>query len=343
MNWDSDGLRAAALRLLLCGSVRCTGIAAPLLAELEELGLVTPGRRSGEFRLRHGVEPRLRQFLVVRWPGLAEDENAFRSAPETISAAALRMRRRMPLGFPSGKEMLNRRTWSAWAGSHSKSGFATPPANTVLTADAGLRVRANAGLRIMGEEGTCLSVDEWQGTFGEITVPERAFGRHWQVSGTLPTLIMTVENLGAFIDFPGLPCLLLIHAPGQDTTLATRFIDRLPSEVRWLHFGDIDPAGLRIGSSVSASGSGRVPTVWIPRVAAELLETHARKLDQPWPVEKLWPALMACPVIRWLVGHQRWLEHEAMVLLPGFAEELAQLVQRLPTGRGACLVAGGSD
>lgn len=327
MKWDNDELRAVALRLLLSGTVKVSKAAAPLLEELEELGLVTPSARKGEFLLPSRQQEKLRQYLAERWTQLGEAELAFACRSNAITAGALRKMRRSPLKLPHGICELNRKTWSAWAGAHSKSGSKGPPDGIVLTSDDGLRLRANVGLQIASEEGLLLPIDGLQAVFGEVLVPERAFGRRWHVAGVMPQLILTVENIGAFVDFPAPPWLLLVHAPGRNTALATRFIARVPADIPWAHFGDLDPTGLDIALSIRSHGHGRPAVPWIPKAASELLESHSLPLDSPWP-ERAWPsALQENPVLRWLSERQRWLEHEAVVLLPGIAEELEELAR----------------
>lgn len=328
MNWSNDELRAVALRLLLSGSVRISKVSAPMLVELEELGVITPSTRKGEFLLPARQKDRLRQYLVARWPQFSEAESAFASCPGKITAPALRNMRRLPLELPDGIRELNRRTWSAWAGAHAKSGFKGAPDGIVLTSDEGLRLRASASLQIASEEGLSIPLDGLQALLGEVMVPERAFGRNWLVSGLMPELILTVENIGAFVDFPAPPQMLLVHAPGRNTALATRFMARLPADIPWAHFGDLDPAGLDIALSIRSSGHGRRPIPWIPLAATALLETHSLPLESPWP-ERVWPeAVQDNPVLRWLTTRHRWLEHEPVVLLPGLAEELANLAVR---------------
>jgi hypothetical protein len=322
VNWDSDELRAAALRLLLLGAIRAIKIAEPLLVELEALGWAVPGRRNGEFHLAPQHKEKFRQYLRVRWAQLDEVEFAYALRPEAISASALRALRRSPLKLPAGITQLNRKTWSAWAGAHSKSGHHTPPNGVLLTTDEDLRLRTNEGLQFIGKDGETLPADACQNMFGEVIVPERGLLRSWRLAGELPKLVLTVENIGAYVDLPLPTWLLLIHAPGRNTVLASRFIDRVPADIPWFHFGDLDPAGLSIALSIRSQDKSRAPIPWIPRVSAELLETHALALDSSWSEQQLPARLLKNPVLGWLVEHQRWLEHEAMVLLPGFADEL---------------------
>lgn len=334
MNWDSDELRAAALKLLLSATIRETKTAAPLLAELEELGIVAPGRCQGEFRLLAEHKAKFRCYLSVRWLQLDKAEQAFSANPETISAIALRALRRRSLTLPSGLTQLNRKTWSAWAGAHSKSGYATPPPGALLTADDVLRLRPNAGLQLIGEQGGALAADTCLALFGELIMPERGLSRNWHVAGELPWLVLTVENIGAYVDFSVPPWLLLVHAPGRNTVLATRFIDRLPPTIPWAHFGDLDPAGIDIALSIRSPDKGRKPIPWIPHIAFELLETHSLPLNCPWPAQTLPRQLLEHPVLNWLVAHQRWLEHESLVLLSEFSAEVSKLAPAFPQARG---------
>lgn len=333
MNWDSDDVRAAALRLLLLATIRETKIATSLLAELEELGIVAPSQRKGEFRLLAEHKNKFRRYLSARWSQLDEAERAFSGQPEIISALALRALRRAPLTLPAGVRQINRKTWSAWAGAHSKSRCATPAPGVILTSDDILRLRPNAGLQIIGEQGGALAVDSCTALFGELILPERGLSRSWHVAGKLPWLVLTVENISAYVDLPLPPWLLLVHAPGRNTVLAARFIDQLPASVPWAHFGDLDPAGLDIALSMRSPDKGRKPAPWVPQIAFELLETHSLPLDSPWPAWKLPQQLRDNPVLTWLVAHQRWLEQEAVVLLSGFAEEVASLAQALQQTR----------
>jgi hypothetical protein len=311
------------------GSIRAIKAAEPLLAELEALGWVVPGRRHGEFHLAPQHKDKFRRYLRARWPQLDEVESAYASRPEVISANALRTLRRLPLKLPTGITQLNRRTWSAWAGAHSKSGYHTPPDGVFLTTDEDLRLRTNAGLQFIGKDGETLSADACQNMFGEVIIPERGLLRGWRVSGKMPKLVLTVENIGSYVDLPVPTWLLLIHAPGRNTVLACRFIDRLSADIPWFHFGDLDPAGLSIALSIPSQEKGRRPMPWIPRIASKLLETHALALDSPWPKQHLPPGLLKNPVLGWLVEHQRWLEHESMVLLPGFVDELTMMTESL--------------
>jgi hypothetical protein len=325
MNWENEALRAAALRLLLTHRVLRAKSSTVLLIELEELGFVGPTLRTQEYKLHIGKEDAFRDYLLMRWPQFPLAEAAFRCRPHAVSAIALREHRRALRALPPHVTQLNRKTWSAWAGAHSKSGRRTPPAGITLTADGTLRLRPSAGLGFVTGGGARLPLDEWGRALGEVSIPERALAGAWRLAGAMPRMVLTVENIGAFVDFQAPPWLLIAHAPGWDTRLATRFLGGLPPDLLWLHFADIDPNGLRIGLSLRRPGSDRRPRPWIPRAAQILLSTHALPLKQAWPVETLPAELRADPLLSELIATQRWLEHEPLVLLPELVEELQVL------------------
>lgn len=327
MNWTSDDLRVAALRLLLGGQVRRTGASDLFLRQLDEIDLVTPAPRQKDvFLLAHDGANRLGNYLSTRWPEYAEVAQAFAGQADTITVAQLRALRRVHLKSPEGFARLNRKTWSAWAGAHSKSGEIGQPDNVALTIDDALRFKVNEGLRLRSEDASELDLSAGQRVTGETIFPERAFSAAWTLCGTMPRSIVTVENLGAFVDIPKPPGCLLIHSPGWNTVLATRLVAKLPTCIPWWHFGDMDGNGLKIGLTMQAEGDPlRKPRVWIPQATRELLHSHALPLEAPWRVMDIPPELLSNETLAWLVAQQKWMEHEAVVLLPAFCEELASL------------------
>ena len=326
MNWCDDALRVAALRLLLCGKVKRTDVADAFLRQLDDIGIVVPSRQKDLFCLAPDRTQDFKEYLFARWPGYAVAAEAFSEQTDTITVAQLRGLRRVHLKSPDGFARLNRKTWSAWAGAHSKSGEAGQPDDLDLTVDDTLRVRVNDGLRLRSMDGHEIDLGVWQTMMGESIFSERAFAENWTLCGTMPDQIVTVENLGAFVDIKKPPKCLIVHTPGWNTTLTMRLIERLPASISWWHFGDIDPNGLKMGLLMGGKNAGsRKPRVWIPRATQALLKSHSLRLDKPWPVSDLPLSLTANESVAWLVREQRWMEHEAVVLQPDFAQELKEL------------------
>ncbi|MEX5664296.1 Wadjet anti-phage system protein JetD domain-containing protein [Pseudomonas neuropathica] len=327
MNWEDEYLQVAALKLLLEGELKSTAKSHELIVQLDEIGIIVPSRRQDFFRL---VADRTRDFdtyLRNRWPDYQTCACHFRDNKQlSLGVASLRALRRSALGKPEDFYQLNRKTWSAWAGAHSKSREASPPKGLVLTTDGVLRVRANEGLIISSVHGDDFHLGAWQRSISETILPERAFERAWHLSGRDPQLILTVENLGAFVDIKKPDDCLMLYSPGWDDSLAVRFISRLPNTIPWLHFGDLDPNGLRIGNVLFAGG--RKPEVWLPRTADKLLASHRLRLVEPWSLSPMDYPILSNATLKALVQANCWLEQEAMVLLPGFHEELQGLCLR---------------
>jgi len=79
---------------------------------------------------------------------------------------------------------------------------------------------------------------------GEVILPERAFLDGLILWGAMRAVLL-VENLGAWRDMPRPPGWLLAHVPGWETTTA-RLLLEVCRGTPVLHFGDLDPNGVRI-------------------------------------------------------------------------------------------------
>ena len=319
MNWQDDALRVAALKLLLRGELKCSPTTHELINELDDIGLIVPTRRHNHYQLVAHRQADYHTYLISRWLDYAVYAHHF-TKDEPLNVASLRTLRRAVLEMPATFSRLNRKTWSAWASAHSKSCYASPPEGLTITADDVLRVRVNDGLCLSSQGGDVFDLEVWQRLANETVLPERAFAENWTLTGVLPELILTVENLGAFVDIQKPANCLLLLSPGWNDNLAKQFISRLPESISWLHFGDIDPNGLRIGQAFTVGA--RKPEIWIPRAAAALLETHSLALVDPWSLDEEEYPILGNETLRSLVQVNRWLEQESMLLLPGFFEEL---------------------
>lgn len=62
----------------------------------------------------------------------------------------------------------------------------------------------------------------------------------------LPDKIISIENLGPYIDIDKPDNCMLIYVPGSDTKGIKKIISLLP-DIPYTHFGDLDPMGMEIG------------------------------------------------------------------------------------------------
>ena len=156
----------------------------------------------------------------------------------------------------------------------------------------------------------------------ERVVPERALtglrGIEWP-----GRQIVTVENKGAFVDYPLQPGELLLYVPGRNTALAKRVMPLLPAAIPWAHFGDLDQRGLEIAAEL-AQATGRPLALWLPRNLADYLPHYARPLSLPsagsqskipWQ-SNAWERVSGSELteaLNYLALNKCWLEQEVLV------------------------------
>ncbi len=153
-------------------------------------------------------------------------------------------------------------------------------------------------------------------------MPERALADGVVLEGPTRALV-TVENLGAW---RGMPYTLLAHVPGWDTATARRLLSTL-APLPVLHFGDLDPAGVRIVTHLKAE----VPHLrWIvPACWSDYVASHGQ--PRAWP-----PGIVphdAPRLVHELAAARLWLEQEVVVLDPRFASELEAEVAKVVAAR----------
>jgi hypothetical protein len=157
---------------------------------------------------------------------------------------------------------------------------------------------------------------------GEVILPERALLDGISPCGILPRAVMTVENLGPFVDMPKPRELLLIHQPGWNTPLSQQFIKMLGPELSWYHFGDLDPEGIAIYRHLKQEEEK--PSLFLPSFWDEYEEGYFQPLSDAWP-EKIADSILE-PLLKKLFAANTWLEQEPIILDERLDLELAGLV-----------------
>lgn len=315
----SDALEISTLgRLVEKGAIRSGVRNGHLIQRLETALWITPGSRRAEWVIRaearEALAGRLAK-LLPDWP----DHFAFlrsigRDPLDAGDIEALPMLRRQ---VEVSASRINRRNWNAAAGLGPKH-RAKAPADCVLTKDWILRFRPNRGLiGICSDERVDLyeMAREWT----ECAIPERAWARFDSITGTAPQLIVTCENLGAYIDFPATDSMLVIYSPGADIEASASLLRTVPSSP-WMHFGDLDQEGIDIGKRLAAE-TERMFRVYIPSFADEYFEDAARPVKTPWKDGADLPFLAK------LTGNKRRMFQEVFMLDARLANDVAALIQ----------------
>ena len=195
-----------------------------------------------------------------------------------------------------------------------------------ITKDDILRLRSAHGFSLYLDQGRLLDLTSLMGITAECVLPERLLS---QVTKLLPsevafTHVISIENIGAFIEIELKPHCLFLYTPGHHTRLAQQFIRMLPASVTWVHFGDLDQAGINIGLRMAAS-LHRPYKPLLPRNLQEIATRYGKPVIRgakeqdgnmrgklPWQLDKLNPELAAR--LAPLIEQELWLEQEVIVM-----------------------------
>ena len=191
--------------------------------------------------------------------------------------------------------------------------------------DEVIRLRTLTPLILVDVEGGRHDMTAVMMLLGELVLPERALvgleGMEWQ-----GRQLVTVENKGAFVDYPLQEGELLLYVPGRNTTLAKQLLPLLPESLPWAHFGDLDQRGLDIATEL-AGALGRPLALWLPDNLMDYVHHYARDLLRQPKEQKRQRGKIAwrdniAPVqggtvlaeaLAHLTANKAWLEQEVLV------------------------------
>lgn len=308
-------------RLLLGKDVKESSRNSQLVRRYAAAGWLSPSPRRRGWQ----VVPTAKQDITGRlkhlWPTREQD------LPLLASAALSPERPAALLHLPTlrrstdlMRKYINHHTWSTLFGAGPKrSAWRNPGPDVVLTHDAHTRLRPNKGLTYARDD-VVLQLDQLVFVLSEFGVPQRSILAGGRFAGKLPRLLITIENLGAFIDARVPDDVMLVYSPGFDLRAAEQVL-RMLADIPWVHFGDLDPEGLQIWESLKKSAQ-RSCQLYIPTFAEEYVDI-AQKPDVPWgeaPPHAVFEALRDA----W-----RGLYQEAFVLDPRLEDDLAERVKNL--------------
>lgn len=222
--------------------------------------------------------------------------------------------------------------YALWHGDskHPRSASLAAPmlAELSLTQDEVIRIRTLEPLSLVDRQGQQHDMTAMMALLGELALPERVLGTLVAI-GWQGERVITVENKGAFVDYPLQPGQLLLFAPGRNTTLAKQLIPLLPAGVQWAHFGDLDQRGIDIAIEL-ARELNRPAMLWLPCELQPYLDHYARPVRTfatdsgkvPWRVTKQADqvdghgASAGFPWLDRLITDGTWLEQEVLILAP---------------------------
>ena len=322
--WSDEGSRLALLELWVHASLSRRGAQRPAWDELLELRWVRLAGRRGIVELDERHRGDVETLLGRVWPewrdvagrleraGLSADERGWKE---------LRRRERAHVVSAEGlPDRLNRRTATAMVGAHSKAALSSADLGTLaaveITSDGLVRMRPSPGLRVRRGDAW-LEASQVAAILGEVALSERALADGTVLDGILPRAVLSVENRGPYLDLSVPPGWAVIHAPGWDTAAVRGLMGGCLAGVAWLHFGDLDPEGVRIFRHLRCC---RPDVGWVtPDFWGEYLAEHGHPVR--WPDGLVGPADPA--LVRLLEARGLWLEQEPLCLdlrLPDWLE-----------------------
>jgi hypothetical protein len=322
MIWEHDEDRLALLELLRTGVLRRRSAQAQAWAHLEALPWVRRSGRRGELALVDEHRAAVAGLLDHVWRDWKRWDGELERAglPRTPKGWRALLDEQKAAGLGPLPDRLNLRTATSAVAPHSKSTLGAKRRDALgdieITRDGVVRLRAPTGVAVVRgsrrvDAGTLAEL------LGEVTISDRALRDGTVLEGPIRAVLL-VENLGPYQDLDPPAGWLVVHVPGWNTAAVRLFLGGLP-HLPVIHFGDLDPAGVRIHEhlrSIHPAVRWAVPEFW-----SERIDTHA--LRGVWPEDL---DLSASPSLcRELAARGLWLEQECIALDPRLAPALERL------------------
>lgn len=312
--WGTRPHALALVELLLTGEVRRRRNQEDAWSTLLDLGWARRSRRSGVLEIDSVSREAVEATLSAAWPEWSDFAKRLGELDLPYTPKGLReLERHDRIEAASMLELpsrLNRRTAAAAVAEHSKAHLG-PFEHVVLedvdvTYDGLVRMRANRGLAVQ-RDGLVTAACGLTRLLGELVLSDRALRDGTQLAGNLPRAVLTIENLGAYLDSPTPEDVLVVHVPGWNTRTTKDLLEGI-GDVPLVHFGDLDPNGIAI---VSHLRRWRPDVRWfVPDFWEEY--SDEKGLTRQWPVIE-WPPDTP-PWVRDLSQRHMWLEQEAIVM-----------------------------
>jgi len=321
--WDRQEHKLALLELIATGKLRKRHSQTIAWEWLTQLSWTRESGRRDEIALDDSRASEGKRLLDQVWRDWPDVLTELQSADLPVSERGWRQlqdmdRARVAAGLPP---RLNRRTALAQVGGHSKTTLSrtlqASLASTDLTHDGTVRLRPSSGLEIVSGD-TAIPADGIASLLGEVILTERALLAGSRFGAVLPRCLLTVENLGPYLDISVPADCLVAHVPGWDTRTIRMVFDLLPT-VPCVHFGDLDPNGVRIIRhlrELRPTVEWLVPDFWSEQIAAKGLKAE-------WPTDLNLDGVP--PLVQELRRQGVWLEQETIALDPRLTKAIAKL------------------
>jgi hypothetical protein len=323
--WTKLENRLALLELVTVGKLRLRQSQIEAFKWLGELRWIRTSTRRDELVLVENRRADLEELLSNVWPEWRDIGALLRAADLDPTERGWKelLERRLVAELRPLPERLNVHTATAQVTTHSKASPSDIGRKALegveITRDGIVRLRPNAGLELASPTRSFAAAD-LAALIGEVIIPQRALADGTRLAGVLPKAILLVENLGPYLDLAAPPDWLIAHVPGWNTT-AIKILLETVREIAVVHFGDLDPAGVRIHAHLREA---RPDLTWfVPDFWREHL---GRGLPCTWPEDLVVDE--APPLVREVARLGVWLEQEIIAVDERLYATLVGLVDR---------------
>jgi len=322
MDWQAIPIKQSLIKLLDDGTIKRKKSIEWLIDYLIEQSWIATTTRMNEFELTNKGKAKLPDFLRFHYPDWATEQSMVEQLGlqkgnvehANFASKLTFMKHRLVAPLP---HLLNEKTIQAIWGKDSKTSIPEELKQRLpdvrATVDEAVRIKPNSGFKLLRTDGITIDCDQIVTMLHELSLSERVLMEIDSISGKLPSLVMTVENKGAFIDLVAPDSVMLIYSPGNNTALVAQILDLLKN-VAWIHFGDLDSKGIQIGQSL-ASKIGREIQLFIPNYWTQYKNVYSHKVTND---KQSWDAITLSgknhPLLRQLVKDNQWMEQECIIL-----------------------------
>lgn len=331
INWSSQVIQEAALSLYQHSTLAANPLYQPLIDELLAAGWLTPTSDSAQsYQLNKAGKAGLKDLLelkVTHWQSQLKSLANKPSQLETFTQRWGFLQQQLRLNLPT---RLNAASLSLSLLGNQEAylaeEFLTQLPKIETSQDLCLHFRGDLTLNLHFRKGTGLNL-EVLASLSELVISQRDLDQLSELEGELPSLILSVEDRGTFLDMDLPANQLAMWVNKENLSLAASFLRQLPQYVPHIHFGNLDHQGLVL-AELLAQASQRPVKRFIPEFWNDYVDDFAQPVN-PEQLEgqgAAWQGpVLSAPLLNHLMTNQLWLAQAPLIFDARLYDELKKL------------------
>lgn len=331
LDWQSPLLQEAAIKLYQQQSIQADDVSTPLISVLLESHWLIADDLAQHYVLTDRGVTGIEQLLDLRvphWRRLAEhlDEGLGEQRRQMLTRWHF-LEERLRSDVP---HVLNRSVAEASLGCEAQwlddPVFSEPLPDIRTTEDRTLHLRGHLDLKLQREHHAAIALAPIWEQLHEAVLSERDLMDVTEPEGDMPFMVMTVEDRGVFMDLPVPDQLLLVWAPGPDTTLVSQLLRWIPQFVPHVHFGHLDHQGLLLAEQLGRE-SQRPVRRFIPGFWQEYCALYAEPVAPGQSRGAPWQGrIKSVALLDFLMREGLWMKQSPLVLDVRLHDEIRRLL-----------------